>query len=455
LTGILLLANSALKDQKILRIIFTIYLCLFTSLVTFGLQAKITDPCEISLEISRRGKVNFAREWGVAMLRKNDPAFVDPEYIDALMAASIPGTIPFSGPSGALSGSPYGEYLGEFIRYFETYTDSSVYLEVVRFTQSGTEANNAFYEFAEIAYKKRTGLEARRVQLLHFDKIYGGTFGRIAEIGGRYVNVRENSPYKIPTPHVLSFDGAPIHKFVNIEDIENAALDFIRKKMADKSLEIGGIFIEPVSAFEGLYVFRPQFMKRLRALADELMLPIFADEILSGGGRTGKFWGFYHYEDFAPDMISFGKGLVVSGVAKVVRNVVDAERGQTKERWPWPGFYKASSSKDDRYPNLILDNTSKVNPLQLIQAIYVLKRIREGKLVENSRLTGEYLLSRLKDLATKKDLEPDKVRGLGLMIYAGKELSDLDEWNIDHYIGRWLPWLSLSRDEVDLLFSVF
>ncbi|MFN7824040.1 MAG: aminotransferase class III-fold pyridoxal phosphate-dependent enzyme [Pseudobdellovibrionaceae bacterium] len=49
---------------------------------------------------------------------------------------------------------------------------------------------------------------------------------------------------------------------------------------------------------KGVYFYRPQFLIKVQALAEKYQVHIFADEILTGGGRTGKFFAFQHNEGF-------------------------------------------------------------------------------------------------------------------------------------------------------------
>ena len=397
---------------------------------------------DISLSADSR---DFVRQWGVLLLKENDPAFADPAYLKMLQAASKPGTVSHY-PSYHPFYTKQTKPLEDFNRYFSALSAGNA-TEVIRFTHSGTDANNALFEMAEHAYQTRTGKAAKRVNLLHFDNSYGGVYGRIAEFGGRYEGepgMKEN--FQVPTPHLKSFVPKDDAELEQVKEIEDKAIEFIRKQVARSELEIGAIFIEPVSGFNGVRVYRPEFMKRLRETADELGVPIFADEVLTGGGRTGKFWASYQYPDFAPDLITFGKGLIASGVAAVARRHV--VNGWLVNRWDWPHWKQYGDPANKRYPEVVLDNTSRIHPLVLLQAVQVLKRILKGGLVKNAERSGAYLLESLRNRAKVYGLNPDEINGVGLLLHVGELSQELTRVNISDYKGRWTPPLTISKEEI-------
>lgn len=69
------------------------------------------------------------------------------------------------------------------------------------------------------------------------------------------------------------------------------------------------MFIEPVLGEGGYVPAPPSFLHGLRRICDREKILIVADEVQSGFGRTGKFFGFQHAEDFEPDLIVMAKGM--------------------------------------------------------------------------------------------------------------------------------------------------
>lgn len=396
--------------------------------------------------LSLFNKLDYHMSWGTQLLREGDPAFCTNEYCSHLKMAASPGIVSYNsvGPYK----SKYNAFYEQFLALFSDGTDEIHHFAPLRFTNSGTEANNALYELAEISFERRTGKKATRANLLYFGQPYGGTFGRIAEIGSRYTTDSEIvTNFHVPTPFIKSFHPSEL-EVESIRSIEQEALDFIRRQTAKDELQIGGIFIEPIAAFSGIFTYRRNFLGKLRELADELGIPIFADEILTGGGRTGKFLASNHFfPDFEPDVFTFGKGLVVSGLAKVSRRV---ERGgYLVDRWDWPEWNQFKTENSSQYPDLLLDNTSRISPLVLAQSIAVLKRIRHDNLIENAETNGKYLLDRLRRQAESQNLDSSDITGFGLLIYAGLNSDRLTTAAVRGYSNRWTPPLSLSKSEID------
>lgn len=430
-------------------IFIPLFLLLINSNTALG-----TTACHHIL-IPFKVRPDFRREWGVKLLYDNDKTFQTPEYKNDIEWASKPGTVSF------YKSAPFKtEYTKIYEDYERRFSNSDPYMpEILRFTNSGTEANNMLYEFAEYAVFKRTGKKAKRANLLYFGHPYGGTFGRIAEIGVRYItdsNIEKQ--LHIPTPYSKELNPQDPIEIKELEKIEAKALKFIRHQVSKKSLEIGGIFFEPISVTEGLRFFRPQFLLKLRELADELQVPIMADEIFTGGGRTGKFWAIANYAvDFRPDIFTFGKGLGVSGLAYFIQRVpkID-ENGEAwmRNRWEWPAWERNSYNNNGyTYPETVLDNTSRVHPLALIQSLHILNRIIKDQLPARAQQVGQYALDKIKKKAESLGFG-NEVHGIGLLFHVGPHTDSLvGKDRIEHYLGRWAPPLTVEKEDFDVLLN--
>jgi acetylornithine aminotransferase len=122
---------------------------------------------------------------------------------------------------------------------------------------------------------------------------------------------------------------------------------------------------------------------------------LVVDEVTTGLGRTGAWYGFQHY-DLRPDLVALGKGLgngyPVSAVA--MRHTI----GEALEAG---GFHYAQSHQND--------------PMGCAVAKEVLAILRDERLVERSAAVGGWFLRELKALAARHDLVR-QVRGRGLML---------------------------------------
>lgn len=85
--------------------------------------------------------------------------------------------------------------------------------------------------------------------------------------------------------------------------IENQILEYLAEP--DR---IAAVLFEPMMAEGGNYIPPPRFIRKLRELADKYGWFLINDKVLTGFGRTGKFWAIEHY-DVKVDMIVTAKGL--------------------------------------------------------------------------------------------------------------------------------------------------
>lgn len=186
---------------------------------------------------------------------------------------------------------------------------------------------------------------------------------------------------------------------------ETEAVDFALRELehllhtVTAPAETAAVFVEPVLG-EGGYVPTPDgFMRGLRELCNRHGMLLVADEVQTGFGRTGRFWGHEH-SGVTPDVIITAKGLA-SGfpLSAIAAPEALMQRG-------WPG------SQGGTYGG---------NAVSCAAALATLEVIDEEGLVENAARIGAELLSGLEGLSEKHAAIAD-VRGRGLMI--GVEFMD-------------------------------
>ncbi|HEX9683811.1 MAG TPA: aminotransferase class III-fold pyridoxal phosphate-dependent enzyme [Acidimicrobiales bacterium] len=165
--------------------------------------------------------------------------------------------------------------------------------------------------------------------------------------------------------------------------------------------ETAAIFIEPVLG-EGGYVPVPKaFLQALRERCDRHGMLLVADEIQTGVGRTGRFWGYEH-SGVVPDVLVTAKGLA-SGMP--ISAVAASPELMAKG---WPG------SQGGTYGG---------NAVACAAALATLQVVDDEHLVDNAAAIGDRLLGRCRELVSSHPSIAD-ARGLGLMI--GLELSHPD-----------------------------
>ncbi|HXZ44049.1 MAG TPA: aminotransferase class III-fold pyridoxal phosphate-dependent enzyme [archaeon] len=152
--------------------------------------------------------------------------------------------------------------------------------------------------------------------------------------------------------------------------------------------EVAYIIIEPIQGEGGYHVPNAAFMAEVGRVARQHQIPLIADEIQSGMGRTGQWWGSEHFE-IRPDIIVAGKALRV-GATIGRAELFPKEEMRLGSTW---GEGNALSS------------AIGFTTIEVIQ--------REG-LLEHATRMGERLRHELRNLQRRFDFILD-VRGLGLM----------------------------------------
>ena len=102
-----------------------------------------------------------------------------------------------------------------------------------------------------------------------------------------------------------------------VDDLPARVRDEHRRRHARSRARgsIAAVFLEPVPGANGVLVPPPEYWPIVRAACDADGALLVADEVLTGFGRTGKPFGFQHW-DVVPDMITVAKGLA-SGYATI------------------------------------------------------------------------------------------------------------------------------------------
>lgn len=159
---------------------------------------------------------------------------------------------------------------------------------------------------------------------------------------------------------------------------------------------IAAFIIEPVQGSAGNIIPPKEFLAGIKEMAKDYDSLFISDEMITGFGRTGTFWGVEH-SGVVPDIMTIGKqfggGFPISGV------VTSESLAKTK---PWGNPSGSSSSFGG-------------NPLASAAAKAATQIIIEEKLVENSRLMGIYFLELLRPFVERYSFIGE-VRGIGLML---------------------------------------
>ncbi|MEU6060419.1 diaminobutyrate--2-oxoglutarate transaminase family protein [Streptomyces sp. NPDC047097] len=153
-----------------------------------------------------------------------------------------------------------------------------------------------------------------------------------------------------------------------------------------------GMILEPVQGEGGVIPAPDGWMRRMRALTADRSVPLIADEVQTGVGRTGTFWAVEH-SGIVPDVMIMSKAIGGSLPLAVIvyRSSLDQWR---------PGAHAG---------------TFRGNQLAMAAGAATLAYVRENRLAERAATLGARMLGRLQGLAAAHPCVGD-VRGRGLMI---------------------------------------
>ena len=168
---------------------------------------------------------------------------------------------------------------------------------------------------------------------------------------------------------------------------------------------IAAILLESVPGTAGVLVPPKGYLDGVRKLCDKYEIIWIADEVMSGFGRTGKWFG-YQYSNSVPDLIVFAKG-VTSGYVPLGGIVISDQISKTFDERVFPGGLTYSG-----------------HPLACATAVATIECMKSEKMVENAANIGEKILGPgLRELANKHKVIGD-IRGAGVF------------WGIDMVIDR-------------------
>jgi taurine--2-oxoglutarate transaminase len=160
--------------------------------------------------------------------------------------------------------------------------------------------------------------------------------------------------------------------------------------------QIAAIIMEGESAPASMCIkYPPEYLKRIKEIADRYGILIIIDEVLSGFGRTGKWFGVENH-GISPDIIAMGKGLtsgyIPMGAMTVTKNIAN--------------FFDNNI--------LRLGSTTSAHALGCAAALECIKVYEEDKIFENVISMGKYLKEQLLKMKSKHSSIGD-VRVTGLL----------------------------------------
>ena len=279
------------------------------------------------------------------------------------------------------------------------------------FCNSGAEANEAAMKLARIHTPK---------EKYKFITAQGSFHGRT------FAAVTASAQ---PKYHNGFLPMLPGFEYVPFNDIEAITAAF--------SDEVAAVMLEPIQGEGGINIATNEYMQTVRSLCDKYDAILILDEVQTGIGRTGKWFGYQHF-DFQPDIIPMAKTLgggfpigAMMATPEVAASLV-------------PGTHAS---------------TFGGNPLACAAGIAVIEAIEEDSLLENTNKMGQYAIEKLQQL-NQKHYIIDHLRNKGLMI--GIQLNAPGAKIVDKCLEnglrinctqtnvlRFMPAMTVTKDQID------
>jgi len=274
------------------------------------------------------------------------------------------------------------------------------------FTSGGAEANEAALKTARF-YWKSVGRPDKTKFISRRWGYHGTTLATMSATGMDWYwpmfeprvpgFVHIDSPY----PYWFETSRGDVSPGVATADLLEEA---VRREGADS---IAAFIAEPVQGAGGVIVPPTDYFPRIRAICDRYDLLFIADEVITGFGRTGRWFALDHWT-IRPDIMTFAKGITsgyvpLGGVGLSDRVAETIRRGAGKTKWNHAYTYSG-------------------HPTACAVALANLDIIEREGLVERAAVLGERLCSGLRRLEPLAHV--GETRGLGLMaaveLVAGK-----------------------------------
>jgi putrescine---pyruvate transaminase len=272
-------------------------------------------------------------------------------------------------------------------------------LDYTLYAVSGAEANERSIQIAR-HYWLQVG-RPRKYKIIALQGGYhGGTIGAFG-FGGSAEQTKPYEPYQwsgfakvaVPCPFRQRRTGTDEELVRRCAD---ALADAIRT--ADPET-VAAVIVEPVQGAGGFIIPPLGWLTRVRDICDDLEVLMIADEVITGFGRSGKWFAVEH-EDVVPDLMSVAKGItsgylpLSASIAR--RKIADAFDEKSTEENVHPGTYAG-------------------HPTACAAALANLAIIERENLVENAARMGERLHAKLEERIADLPIVGE-VRSRGLMV---------------------------------------
>jgi len=323
------------------------------------------------------------------------------------------------------------------------------------------DLNKAFFTLCgassiENAIKLARLYTGRHKILTRYQSYHGSTNGAMAASG----DPRRLAVDSQQAPNFVHFDLPYLYRWQYDEEalLKESGAQLERVIAYEGSNNIAAILLEGQSGSSGCFLYPDGYLKTVREICNKYGILLIIDEVMSGFGRTGKWFGFQHH-DIVPDMIVMAKGLTSGYLPFGCLMVTD----------------KIAAKYNDVV--LPLGLTYSAHPVCCAAALETLKIYEDENLIGNAATMGKYMdaqieklkqqhpsigdwrntgllgcLELVKNRGTKEPMAPFNAKP-DEMIIMNKVAAKLKELGL-HTMVRWsfifiAPPLCVTKEQID------
>src|SRR5438093_1633139 len=272
-------------------------------------------------------------------------------------------------------------------------------LDYTLFATSGSEANERAMQIARHYWIARGKPDKHKVIALQ-GGYHGATAGTFAVCGLPHM-VEPYAPLHVPgfakvaPPHPFRDRGAGTDE----ELVQRRARELREAIVSEGPETVSAVIMEPVISSGGFIMPPIGWLRAVRAICDELDVLMIADEVITGFGRTGRWFACEH-DGIVPDLMTVAKG-ITSGYIPLSAAIA---RGRLADAFP-----------DDAKQENVHPGTYAAHPVACAAALANIQIMEKDNLVANAATMGARLLDGLQHAVGKRRIVGE-VRGRGLMV---------------------------------------
>lgn len=330
----------------------------------------------------------------------------------------------------------------------------------VYYTNSGSEANDTMVKMLWMLHR-RNGQPQRRKIITRWNAYHGVTVVTASMTGKAY-----NEEFGLPLPGFLHADCPHYWRYGQKGETEAEFSQRLARNLEELIIKegpdtIAGMFAEPVQGAGGVIPPSEGYFEAIRPILRKYGIPLIADEVICGFGRTGDMWGSVKY-NMEPDAIVASK-CITAGYFPMGAIILGKELSDELTR---------VSEEAEEFPHGF---TAGGNPLGSAVALKALSVIENEGLLENVKKVSPRFMERLNKLGEHK--YAGEARGVGLMgaveLVADKQTKEalpgnlqvseriankaLEKGLICRPLGAAIvlgPPFTVTEEEIDLIFDI-